>query len=124
MDSKEKWMWVPMLALAAGGALPLFFVNFVEDSWQDRIWGGMFTTMAMFTYALFKRIGNRMPAVKEWTINSFFGTTVLALVSTFIISGAAALFALLPLPHWFHFGVGICLALYALMLLVSESSVS
>ena len=124
MDTKDKWMWVPMLALMAGGAMPLLFVNFVEDSWQERIWAGMFATTAMFAYAVFKRVGNRMPAVKQWALNSFVGATVLAFVSTSVASGAAALFALLPLPQWLHFGVGICLALFALMLLVSESSVS
>ena len=113
-----------MLALMAGCAMPLLFVNFVEDGWQDRIWAGMFATTAMFTYAMFKRGGSRVPAIKEWAVNSFVGVTVLVFVSTFVASGAAALFALLPLPHWIQFGVGICLALFALILLVNESSES
>jgi ABC-type glycerol-3-phosphate transport system permease component len=122
MNSKDKWMWVTLLSFAAGGALPLFFVHFVEDSWQDRIWAGMFTTTAMFTYALFKRIGNRMPKLKKWAINSFVGATVLAFVSTFVASSAAVLFALPPLPHWLHITIGFCLALVALMLLIGESA--
>jgi hypothetical protein len=118
IGNMEKWMCWPILAFAAGGAIPLFFVDFVEDSWPDRIWMGMSPVMALFTYSLFKRVGRSMPALNTWAQESHAGITVMVFAGTLITSGAAVLFAILPIPHWLHLIVGICLALLALPFLV------
>lgn len=122
MDSKEEWSWIPILAFGLGVALPPIFAHFAEDSLPDQVWGGMIMIMFIFTHALFKRIGNRMPAVKNWALDSFVGVTVFAFVSAFVTSGVAVLYALLSLPRWLDIGITICLVLVALKLLFSKNT--
>ena len=121
MDNKDQWLWVPMLGLMAGGAIPLFFADFAEESWQDRIWGGMLTVTLTFTYALFKRVGNKYPALNDWALNTIFGATFLMFTGTFVASSLSVAFAILPIPHWLHIVVGLFLALFAMVLLFGDS---
>jgi hypothetical protein len=117
-------MWIPMLALFVGMGLPGVFVDFAEDSWQERIWIGIFTSMAMFSYAVFKKIGIKYPRLKDWGTNTLTGATITLFFLSLLASALSALFAMLPLPVWLHFIFGLALAIVALGLLMSESSAS
>ena len=120
MGHLEKWMWGPILGFMMGGAIPLFFVDFVEESWQDRIWSGMSPVMALFTYSLFKRIRKMIPVISKWALESHVGISLFVFLGMLIASSAGVLFALLPVPHWLHLFFGLCLALAALPLLVHK----
>lgn len=122
MDSREKWAWIPILALMLGIAVPPMIAHFADDSLQSQKWGGMCTIMLILTYALFKRIGNRVPAVKSWAIDSFVGVTVLFFVFSFVFSGAAVLYTLLPIPRWLHIVTSIPIVLVALKLIFSKNT--
>lgn len=121
MSNKDGWMWIPTLAFGIGGAIPRLLADFSDDSWMEGIWLGMFSTSAVFTWGAFKRIGKWMPRMSKWMLNSFWGSTLLAFVGTFVASGIGVLFALLPLPHWLVFVVGIFLGFVALMTLISNT---
>jgi len=122
MGTKDKWMWVPMLALMIGGGLPALFVDFAEDSWQERIWVGMSTAMLVFIYFFFKWLGTKFPAIAKWAQDSVTGVTILVFASAFLVSGLSAVFALMPFPHWLHLTLAICLALVALSLVVKATN--
>lgn len=121
MNSKDKWLWIPMIALMVGAGLPPILVGFAEDSWQERIWVGMFTTMGAFTYAVFKKAGSRMLVISKWVEESLIGSTALVFVFTFVASGASALFATLPVPLWIHLLAGGCFAIAALTMLTKKA---
>lgn len=115
---KDGWMWIPLLALVLGMAIPRRLANFEDESWQDGLWVSMFSTFAMLTWAIFKRVGYRMPRFRLWMIDSFWGTTLLAFIGAFASSGLAVLFATMPIPHWLSFVLGLGFALVALSVLV------
>jgi|GEM_PF-4238541 len=122
-----RWMWVPLLSASVGAGIPiligswLFGFDFSDDSWEERIWIGMGSTFAVFIWAIFKKIGGRLPKVKEWMLESFWGTTVLFYISGFFISSGGTFFALLPVPHWLTVTAGMILALVALVIMVPPS---
>ena len=117
MRDTDKYMWVPILAFCIGIGLPGILFNFKEDSWQEKIWGGMLTSMACFSYAIFKNIGIKYPRLKNWGTNTLAGATITIFFSSFIVSLLSAFFAILPLPVWFHFSCGFALAFSAAVLL-------
>lgn len=114
MRNNDGLMWVPIVAMAIGLGLPPAFADFAEDSWQDRIYLGMLTTMIAFSYIFFTRIGNNLPKLKAWATNSWIGVTIFGFIATSTISTLSVLFAILPLPHWLHLFLAFMLALLAL----------
>ena len=119
--SRDKWIWVPILAVGIGGAIPLWLVDLSESSWQYRTWGAVGSTMAIVTYLALKKIGKKWPSSKAWATDTMAGATVLLFVGTFVASGLGVLFALLPMAHWLHIAITIGLVLLGLVLLVNES---
>ena len=116
----EKMLWVPLFAFALGFGLPMVLVDFVEDGWQDRIFFGIISSMIVFTYAIFKKLGNKYPQIRIWSENSILGMSVTIFFVGLVASALSTLFAILPLPVWLHFSIGILLSLYALSIMVSK----
>jgi hypothetical protein len=114
----------PACSIDRAMGLPTFFVDFAEDSWQERILIGIFTSMAMFSYDVFKRIGSKYPTLKDWGTTTLFGTTITLFFLSLLAPAFAVLFAMLPLPVLIHSISGLALAIVALGLLTHESSAS
>ena len=111
-----------MLSLFLGMGLPGLFADFAEDSWQERIWIGIFTSMAIFSYAIFKQVGIKYPQLRNWGVNTITGATITLFFASLLASSLSAFFAMLPLPVWLHFIFGLVLAVFALGILVSSNS--
>jgi 4-hydroxybenzoate polyprenyltransferase len=124
MRDDDKFLWVPLIALVIGIGLPFAFVDFAEDSRQEIIWIGIFFSMALFSYALFKalfkKFGNKYPKIKSWALNTITGITVVLFLASLMVSTLSAMFAALPLPVWIHFILGIALTFCALAIHFSE----
>lgn len=116
----EKMLWVPLIACALGLGLPRVLVDFVEDGWQDRIFFGIMSSMIIFTHAIFKKLGNKYPQISIWSESSIVGMSATLFVGGLVASALSTLFAILPLPVWLHFSIGILLSLYALSIMVSK----
>ena len=66
MTNIEKYSWVPLVTLFVGLGIPGFVFEFSEDSFDGRILTGIYSSMAMITYAVIKRLGDKHPKLKKW----------------------------------------------------------
>jgi len=102
LELEESVLYGPvLLAFFVGSGIPLLFVHFAEDSWNicpAGVFCIYWIATAVFTHALFRRAGNRVPTIKQWAVDSVIGVTVLCFIFGLIVSGVAVLFVLLPVP--------------------------
>jgi len=122
MDSIEKYTWIPIVMLFLGMGLPGFMFEFSEVSFDGGILTGIYTSMAMITFAVFKKLGGKYPSLKKWAGHNLLGASISMFAGGLFLSLSSNLFAALPLPNWLHFTIAIIVALVALFLLLSEST--
>jgi uncharacterized membrane protein len=118
----EKLLWIPLIALASGIGIPRIFIDLAESGWQDRLYWGILSAMIMFIYVIFKKLGIKYPKLLMRSNNSIAGMTAVIFFGSLMVSGLSILFAILPLPGWLHISLAIVLSLFALSLMVSETS--
>ncbi|MCG7932083.1 MAG: hypothetical protein N0E44_18795 [Candidatus Thiodiazotropha lotti] len=119
MRDIDKYIWIPILFAVVGLGLPGLFVDFAEDSWQERIWIGMFSAMAMFSYVTFKKVGAKYPGLRNWGIHTYTGATITLFFGGLLASTLSVLFAMLPLPIWLHIFISLVLVVFAVGILIN-----
>ena len=122
MTNIEKYSWVPLVTLFVGLGIPGFLFEFSEESFDGRILTGIYSSMTMITYAVFKRLGDKHPELKKWAGQNLLGASVTMFSGGLFLSLSSNLFAALPFPNWLHFTIAVVIALVALFLLLSAST--
>ena len=79
---------------------------------------GVFASLTLLPLVnLFKRIGGRYPALRQWACDTLPGRVLLALSFGFLLSASGTLVALLALPLWALVVVMLPLVMLSLYLL-------
>ncbi len=119
MRVTEKTVWIPGLAFFLGIGLPLIFVDFAENSQQARIYAGIIIFTLILSSAIFRKVGNKYPKLRNWLVNTMTGATIIFFFAGFLASSLTAIYAMLPLPlpGWLHFLLGLVLVFWVLVIL-------
>lgn len=121
MNNKDGWLWVPMLGIVLGIGLPPVLAHVSEDQLGGL--GGMFAVFLVFVASLLAKIEQWIPAAAKWADSSIVGASVTVFCGSFLSSGAAVLFTLLPVPVWLSvvFAVALCTIAFVIFINMGNS---